>query len=117
MQDQVNSPVPASSDQHTPMMQQYLRLKAEAGPLLLLYRMGDFYEMFYEDAERGAKLLGLTLTRRGSSNGVPIPMPDQIIRLATVQTQLVSKILRDRSGDVSRVALSGAGDKDDPAGV
>ena len=74
MQDQVNSPVPASSDQHTPMMQQYLRLKAEAGPLLLLYRMGDFYEMFYEDAERGAKLLGLTLTRRGSSNGVPIPM-------------------------------------------
>jgi DNA mismatch repair protein MutS len=56
------------------MMQQYLRLKAEAGPLLLLYRMGDFYEMFYEDAERGAKLLGLTLTRRGSSNGVPIPM-------------------------------------------
>ncbi|MFZ4709871.1 MAG: hypothetical protein ACOYMH_08520, partial [Zwartia sp.] len=51
----------------TPMMQQYLRLKAEAGPLLLLYRMGDFYEMFYEDAERGAKLLGLTLTRRGSS--------------------------------------------------
>jgi len=60
--------------EHTPMMQQYLRLKAEAGPLLLLYRMGDFYEMFYEDAERGAKLLGLTLTRRGSSNGVPIPM-------------------------------------------
>ena len=74
MQDQINSPLPASSDQHTPMMQQYLRLKAEAGPLLLLYRMGDFYEMFYEDAERGAKLLGLTLTRRGSSNGVPIPM-------------------------------------------
>lgn len=59
---------------HTPMMQQYHRLKAEAGPLLLLYRMGDFYEMFYEDAERGARLLNLTLTRRGSSNGVPIPM-------------------------------------------
>lgn len=56
------------------MMQQYHRLKAEAGPLLLLYRMGDFYEMFYEDAERGARLLNLTLTRRGSSNGVPIPM-------------------------------------------
>ena len=74
MQDQVNSQLPAGLDQHTPMMQQYLRLKAEAGPLLLLYRMGDFYEMFYEDAERGAKLLGLTLTRRGSSNGVPIPM-------------------------------------------
>jgi len=55
-------------------MQQYLRLKAEAGPLLLLYRMGDFYEMFYEDAERGARLLGLTLTRRGTSNAAPIPM-------------------------------------------
>ena len=56
------------------MMQQYLRLKQEAGPLLLLYRMGDFYEMFYEDAERGARLLGLTLTKRGTSNGAPIPM-------------------------------------------
>jgi DNA mismatch repair protein MutS len=56
------------------MMQQYLRLKAEAGPLLLFYRMGDFYEMFYEDAERGARLLNLTLTKRGVSNGAPIPM-------------------------------------------
>ena len=59
---------------HTPMMQQYLRLKAEAGPHLLFYRMGDFYEMFYGDAERGARILSLTLTKRGSSNGVPIPM-------------------------------------------
>ncbi|WP_454691234.1 DNA mismatch repair protein MutS [Achromobacter aloeverae] len=59
---------------HTPMMQQYLRLKAEAGPLLLFYRMGDFYEMFYDDAERGARLLNLTLTKRGSSAGQPIPM-------------------------------------------
>jgi len=59
---------------HTPMMQQYLRLKAEAGPLLLFYRMGDFYEMFYEDAERAARLLNLTLTKRGASNGTPIPM-------------------------------------------
>lgn len=56
------------------MMQQYLRLKAEAGPLLLFYRMGDFYEMFYEDAERAARLLNLTLTKRGNSNGTPIPM-------------------------------------------
>ena len=72
MQD--NALTPANTEQHTPMMQQYLRLKAEAGPLLLLYRMGDFYEMFYEDAERGARLLNLTLTRRGTSNGAPIPM-------------------------------------------
>ncbi len=59
---------------HTPMMRQYLQLKAEAGSHLLFYRMGDFYEMFYTDAERGARLLNLTLTKRGSSNGEPIPM-------------------------------------------
>ena len=59
---------------HTPMMQQYLRLKAEAGNYLLLYRMGDFYELFYEDAERGARLLNLTLAKRGMSNGQPVPM-------------------------------------------
>jgi DNA mismatch repair protein MutS len=59
---------------HTPVMQQYLKLKAQAGSHLLFYRMGDFYEMFYEDAERGAKLLNLTLTKRGTSNGTPIPM-------------------------------------------
>uniref|UniRef100_UPI003342BC50 DNA mismatch repair protein MutS n=1 Tax=Castellaniella defragrans TaxID=75697 RepID=UPI003342BC50 len=59
---------------HTPMMQQYLSLKAQAGSHLLFYRMGDFYEMFYEDAERGARLLNLTLTKRGTSNGAPIPM-------------------------------------------
>ncbi len=63
-----------SLNSHTPMMQQYLRLKAEAGSHLLFYRMGDFYEMFYDDAERGARLLNLTLTKRGASNGVPIPM-------------------------------------------
>ncbi|MFA7580734.1 DNA mismatch repair protein MutS [Castellaniella sp.] len=56
------------------MMQQYLQLKAQAGEHLLLYRMGDFYEMFYSDAERGARALGLTLTQRGQSRGAPIPM-------------------------------------------
>lgn len=56
------------------MMQQYLRLKAEAGAHLLLYRMGDFYEMFYEDARRVARLLNLTLTHRGMSGGEPVPM-------------------------------------------
>lgn len=59
---------------HTPMMQQYHRLKEEAGSILLFYRMGDFYEMFYDDAVRTAKLLNLTLTKRGTSNGQPIPM-------------------------------------------
>lgn len=59
---------------HTPMMRQYLGLKAQAGDHLLLYRMGDFYELFYDDAKRGAQLLNLTLTHRGTSNGAPIPM-------------------------------------------
>src|SRR5690554_7513574 len=59
---------------HTPMMRQYLKLKAEAGDHLLFYRMGDFYELFYEDAERGARLLNLTLAKRGMSNGAPVPM-------------------------------------------
>jgi len=60
--------------QHTPMMQQYLRIKAEHGDKLLFYRMGDFYELFFDDAERAAKLLDITLTRRGASAGEPIKM-------------------------------------------
>ena len=59
---------------HTPMMQQYLGIKADHPNMLLFYRMGDFYEMFYEDAVRGAALLDLTLTQRGQAAGVPIPM-------------------------------------------
>ena len=64
----------ASYTSHTPMMQQYLALKAGYPDTLLLYRMGDFYELFFDDAERAARLLDITLTRRGSSNGQPIPM-------------------------------------------
>ena len=60
--------------QHTPMMQQYLRLKAEHQDVLLLYRMGDFYELFYDDAQRAARLLDITLTQRGKSAGAAIPM-------------------------------------------
>ncbi|MBN9403881.1 MAG: DNA mismatch repair protein MutS [Burkholderiales bacterium] len=59
---------------HTPMMAQYLRLKADFPDTLLFYRMGDFYEMFYGDAERAAALLDITLTARGQSAGQPIPM-------------------------------------------
>ncbi|HXZ52736.1 MAG TPA: DNA mismatch repair protein MutS [Burkholderiales bacterium] len=59
---------------HTPMMQQYLRIKAEHPDILLFYRMGDFYELFYGDAERAARLLDITLTARGTSAGQPIPM-------------------------------------------
>lgn len=60
--------------QHTPMMQQYLRIKSDYSDMLLLYRMGDFYELFYDDAKRAAQLLDLTLTHRGQSSGKPIPM-------------------------------------------
>jgi DNA mismatch repair protein MutS len=60
--------------QHTPMMQQYLRIKADHPDMLLFYRMGDFYELFHSDAERAAKLLDITLTQRGASNGQPIKM-------------------------------------------
>src|SRR5690554_3951378 len=59
---------------HTPMMQQYLRIKAEHPDHLLFYRMGDFYELFYDDAHKAAELLDITLTARGSSNGAAIPM-------------------------------------------
>ncbi len=62
------------SIEHTPMMQQYLRIKSEHAERLLFYRMGDFYELFYADAERASRLLGITLTRRGASAGAPIPM-------------------------------------------
>ena len=59
---------------HTPMMQQFLRIKAQHPDNLLFYRMGDFYELFYDDARRAATLLDITLTARGKSGGEPIPM-------------------------------------------
>jgi DNA mismatch repair protein MutS len=60
--------------QHTPMMQQYLRIKADHPGTLVFYRMGDFYELFFDDAEKAARLLDLTLTQRGASAGNPIKM-------------------------------------------
>ncbi|BAN35078.1 DNA mismatch repair protein MutS [Sulfuricella denitrificans skB26] len=68
----MNSPEDLS--RHTPMMQQYLRIKAEHPDMLLLYRMGDFYELFFEDAEKAAQLLDITLTTRGATAGQPIKM-------------------------------------------
>lgn len=74
-------PAPKGSDtrrgapeKHTPMMQQYLRIKADHPDTLLFYRMGDFYELFHDDAEKAARLLDITLTSRGQSGGVPIRM-------------------------------------------
>ncbi|MFC4929827.1 DNA mismatch repair protein MutS [Massilia sp. GCM10023247] len=62
------------SEKHTPMMQQYLRIKADYPTMLVFYRMGDFYELFHDDAEKAARILGITLTARGASNGNPIRM-------------------------------------------
>jgi len=59
---------------HTPMMQQFLRIKEEHPDKLLFYRMGDFYELFFSDAEKAARALNITLTKRGKSNGAAIPM-------------------------------------------
>jgi DNA mismatch repair protein MutS len=63
-----------SLQQHTPMMQQYLKLKAQHPDLLMFYRMGDFYELFFDDAIKAAKLLDISLTKRGTSAGKPIAM-------------------------------------------
>lgn len=64
----------ARADDATPMMQQYHRLKAEAGDALLFYRMGDFFELFFDDAKAAAATLDIALTKRGESGGEPVPM-------------------------------------------
>ena len=75
----MNSPLPSTATvssalAHTPMMTQYLAIKAEHPNTLVFYRMGDFYELFYSDAEKAARLLDITLTRRGNSAGEPVVM-------------------------------------------
>ena len=65
---------PIELERHTPMMAQYLGIKAEYPTTLVFYRMGDFYELFYDDAEKAARLLDITLTRRGMSAGEPVVM-------------------------------------------
>ena len=62
------------SQTYTPMMQQYLGVKAEHPNDLVFYRMGDFYELFFDDAKKASQLLDVTLTARGKTNGTPIPM-------------------------------------------
>ena len=69
-----NTEITADLSSHTPMMQQYLKVKMQHPHSLMFYRMGDFYELFFDDAKKAAKLLGITLTHRGKANGAPIPM-------------------------------------------
>src|SRR4029434_2472345 len=72
------------------MMQQYLRIKAEHPDALVFYRMGDFYELFYDDARRGNQLLDITLTSRGTSAGDPVVMPG--VPVHAVETYLARLI-------------------------
>ncbi|MEJ5208406.1 DNA mismatch repair protein MutS [Denitratimonas sp. CY0512] len=69
-----NAASPAKAAEHTPLMKQFFAAKAEHADVLLFFRMGDFYELFYDDARKAARLLDITLTQRGSSGGAPIPM-------------------------------------------
>jgi DNA mismatch repair protein MutS len=98
---------PAAEPRHTPMMQQYLRIKAEYADMLLFYRMGDFYELFYDDAELAARLLDITLTKRGQSGGRPIPMAGVPYHaaegyLAKLVRQGVSVAICEQLGDPSK---------------
>ncbi|MDR0528099.1 MAG: DNA mismatch repair protein MutS [Zoogloeaceae bacterium] len=91
---------------HTPMMQQYLKLKRQYPDNLLFYRMGDFYEMFFDDAEKAARLLDITLTTRGQSAGLPIKMagiPHQALEnyLARLLRFGESVVVCEQSGDPS----------------
>ena len=92
-----DAPMSSAPDlnQHTPMMQQYLRIKAEYPNALLFYRMGDFYEMFYEDAQRAAALLDIALTQRGSSAGAAIPMAG--VPAVTIDTYLQRLVRKGQS--------------------
>ena len=81
--------------EHTPMMTQYLRIKAEHPDTLLFYRMGDFYELFFDDARRASKLIDITLTSRGQSAGEPIPMAG--VPYHSVETYLARLVRKGES--------------------
>jgi DNA mismatch repair protein MutS len=84
-----DSPSDQDLERHTPMMQQYLRIKAQHPDILLFYRMGDFYELFYDDARKAAQLLDITLTSRGQSAGEPIPKGTDHTFLRTFYAKLL----------------------------
>ncbi len=95
---------PAPQNQHTPSMRQYLEFKAQYPQYLLLYRMGDFYELFFEDAKRGSELLDIVLTERGRSKGQPIPMAGiPVVSLDSYLAKLVqlgeSAVVCEQVGD------------------
>lgn len=90
--------------EHTPMMQQYLSIKKDFPETLLLYRMGDFYELFFDDAHRAGELLGISVTTRGQSAGAPIPMAGVPVHaldnyLAKLVAQGVCAVICEQIGD------------------
>jgi len=87
--------VPDPFQNHTPMMQQYLRIKSQHPDVLLFYRMGDFYEMFYEDARRASKLIDIALTTRGQSGGEPVTMAG--VPAVSVENYLARLVRRGES--------------------
>jgi DNA mismatch repair protein MutS len=101
------APLFAGLHTHTPMMRQYLGIKAEHPDVLLFYRMGDFYELFYDDARRGSKLLDIVLTQRGESGGAPIPMAGvPVDKLDSYLARLVKKgepvAICEQTGEVGK---------------
>jgi len=101
-----SSPSAAELAGHSPMMQQYLRIKAEHPDILVLYRMGDFYELFYDDARRANRLLDITLTSRGASAGEPVVMAGVPVHaLETYLARLIklgeSVAIAEQVGDVA----------------
>ena len=100
----------AATHKNSPVIAQYLRIKADHPDTLLFYRMGDFYELFFDDARRASKLLDIALTSRGQSGGVPIPMAggagafDRVVsREARAQRGIGRDLRADRrSGDLAR---------------
>ncbi len=106
-QKPATEPLFAGLESHTPMMQQYLRIKAAHPDVLMLYRMGDFYELFYDDARRGSRLLDIVLTQRGESGGAAIPMAGvPVDKLDTYLARLVklgeSVAICEQTGEVGR---------------
>ena len=96
---------------HTPMLAQYLRIKAEHPDTLVLYRMGDFYELFYDDARRANRLLDITLTTRGQSAGEPVVMAG--VPVHSLETYLAKLIklgeavaIAEQVGDVATASPS-----------
>ena len=94
-QDTSTNPGGGREPAHTPVMQQYLRIKAQYPDALLFYRMGDFYELFFEDARRAARVLEITLTARGTSGGEPIPMAG--VPVQTLDNYLARAVRRGES--------------------